>query len=293
MFDDLAAYYYENVVTSFATYREMSKDGLAGHSRDLREALSAANALFHLREHLPSGGLSRGQTESLCFDYALLGDVVNASKHRALTGNTPHGAPLVNDASCLSEEIAIIEYEDNEGVYRYSAKTVVVKLTNGEERNLLEVLTNVINFWEQHLTLIGVLEEPRVFEFIDPIRPRTRSECEENQLNFELTQGQRFRQSMRLLRFNDDTGNAEPIDLSGSKLTFNIYRPKYDIDISLRHDATGREINKTITLSEEDSMELSSLTSEEEKQNFLSGLPQAQEALKELAIQARLEEEKD
>ena len=288
MFDDLAAYYHENVVSSYVAYREISKDGVAGRSRDLREALSAANALFHLREHLPAGGPSRRQIENLCFDYALLGDVVNASKHKSLTSNTPHGSPLVNDAASLSEQILLIEYEDDTGDYRYSAKAVAVKLNNGTERNLLEVLTNVINFWEQHMTSLGILEESRTFKYDDPIRSRTRSECEENQLDFELVQGHRFRQSMRMLRFNNETGQAEPIDLTGSKLSFNIYRPKFHIAISLKHEVSGKEFKKTITLSEDDSIELSRLSSDAEKQAFVNNLPEAQDALCQLAIQAGL-----
>lgn len=96
MFDDIAAYYHEAVVAAFVEYRDTSKNGLAGRSRDLRGALAAASALFHLREHLPSPiALSRAAVERLCPDYALLGDVVNASKHKSLLNNTPHGAPLV------------------------------------------------------------------------------------------------------------------------------------------------------------------------------------------------------
>lgn len=148
MFDNLTPYYHENVVSSYMAYRDINKDSAAGCSRDLREALTAANALFHLREHLPNGTLSRRQAEDLCSDYALLGDVVNASKHKSLTGNTPHGAPLVNDTASLGEQILLIEYEDDDGIYRYKEKTVVVNLVDGTKRNLFEVLTNVLNFWE-------------------------------------------------------------------------------------------------------------------------------------------------
>jgi hypothetical protein len=128
MFDDLAAYYHENVVASFAEYRDICNDGIAGRSRDLRAALNAASALFHLREHLPGTPLSRADVERFCPDYALLGDVVNASKHKALNGNTPHGAPLVADAENLAEQIASIEYEDEAGTYLYVQKSVGGKI---------------------------------------------------------------------------------------------------------------------------------------------------------------------
>ena len=174
MFDDLTAYYQENVVSSYIEYRDICNDGVAGRSRDLRAALTAASALFHLREHLPTGSLSRAAVERLCPDYALLGDVVNASKHKAPNSMTPHGAPLITDAEKLGEQLIFIEYEDEAGAYRYVQKTVVVKLTDGSERDLLEILTNVINFWEGHMLTLGVLSTARVFVHDADIRYRTR-----------------------------------------------------------------------------------------------------------------------
>ncbi len=116
---------------------------LQGAAGTLREAVVAATALFHLREHLPkSGALSRAEVEKQCADYALLGDVVNAAKHRSIAQTTPHGAPLVNDATSSVERLLMIDYEDADGNYRCAQKAVVVTLADGTERNLLEVLTN-------------------------------------------------------------------------------------------------------------------------------------------------------
>lgn len=288
MFDDLAAYYHENVVSSFIEYRDICNDGVAGRSRDLRAALNAASALFHVREHLPSGSLLRADVERLCPDYALLGDVVNASKHKALNSKTPHGAPLVVDAENLSERLVFIEYEDDAGPYRYVQKTVVVKLTDGSERNLIEILTSVINFWECQMVSLGVLSEARVFTHDTGIRYRSRSECETNRLNFELVQGLRFRQTMQLLRFNKATDRAEPIDLTGSNVRFRIYKPKYDIELSLTHDASGKTFKTEISLTEEESLILSRMSSDEERQAYVNGLPAAQAALEKLAVEAGL-----
>ncbi len=287
MFDDLAAYYHENVVSAFVDYRDTSKDGLAGRSRDLRSALIAATALFHLREHLPKTvALTRAEVERLCPDYALLGDVVNAAKHKSVTQNTPHGAPLVDNATNLGEQLVFIEYEDDAGTYQYIQKTVVAKLADGTERNLLEVLTNVINFWELHLQSLGVLSTARTFAYDGDIRARSRAECEANRLDFEVVQGQRFLQSMRLLRFNSKTGKAEPIDLTGSKVSFRIYRPQFNIELSLTHDASGKEFKKTITLTEDESAAFSHLSNDAERQAYVSGLPSAKIALQQLAIEA-------
>jgi hypothetical protein len=288
MFDDLAAYYHENVVSSFVAYRDVSNDGVAGRSRDLRNALVAATALFHLREHLPVGGPSRADVERRCPDYALLGDLVNAAKHKSLTAKTPHGAPLVNDATDLVEQLAFIEYEDSAGTYRYVQKNVVVKLADGTERNLLEVLTNVVNFWEQHMLSVGVLLTARTFMHDSDVRARTRAECEENRLNFEVIQGQRFLQTMHLMRFNYKTGKADPIDLTGSKLNFRIHRPQFDIELSLTHDASGKAFKRTITLTEDENAMLSRMSNDAERENFVNGLPTAQAALQQLAVEAGL-----
>lgn len=287
MFDDFAAYYHENVVAAYVDYRDMSKDGLAGRSRDLRGALIAATVLFHLRDHLPKkAALTRAEVERLCPDYALLGDIVNAAKHKLVSNKTPHGAPLVDDATNLGEQLVLIDYEDDAGTYRYIQKTVVAKLANGLERNLLEVLTNVINYWELYLQSLGILKAARTFTYDNDIRARTRAECETNHLDFELVQGQRFHQTMRLLRFNINTGKTVPIDLTGSKLNFRIYRPKYDIDLTLTHDASGKEFKKTITLSEDESAVLSHMSNEAERQAYVNGLPAAQLALQQLSVEA-------
>jgi hypothetical protein len=289
MFDDLAAYYHENVVAAFIAYRETSKDGVAGRSRDLREAIIAATALFHLREHLPKPAApSRTEVERRCPDYALLGDVVNAAKHKSISQNTPHGAPLVSDAERLTEKLLVIEYEDAEGVYRCTQKTVVAKLADGTERNLLEVLTNVMNFWEGHLHSLGVLSKQRTFEFEPQVCYRTRAECEQIRLDFQLVQGHRFKQSMQLLRFDVSTGQARPIDITGSTLNFRIYKPRFDFDVSLRYEASGKEHTRTIVLSDEENEKLAGMATDEERQAFAANLPSAQAALRELAAEAGL-----
>lgn len=288
MFDDLAAYYHENVVASYVEYRDVCSNGVSGRSRDLRAALVAASALFHLREHLPGTPLSRADVERLCPDYALLGDVANASKHKAINGSTPHGAPLVTDAESLIERTALIEYKDDAGVYRFAQKSVMVRLSDGSERNLLDILTTVINFWEEHMCAAGVLSEARTFTHDSKIRYRSRAECETNQMNFEIVRGQRFHHNMQFLRFDNATGKAEPVDLTGYKAEWRIYKPKYDVTVSLTHDATGRAYKTEIPLTEEQSLALSRMSSNEERQAFVNNLPAAQAAFQQLAAEAGL-----
>src|SRR5262245_11609619 len=90
MFDDLATYFFENVVRSFEEYLDIKNSGRVGRSRDIRAAVNAAAPLYHLREHLPpSLALSHASVSNHCPDYSLLGDIVNASKHFLLTRGSP------------------------------------------------------------------------------------------------------------------------------------------------------------------------------------------------------------
>jgi hypothetical protein len=281
MFDDLAAYFYENVVTPFEEYLEVKSSGKAGRNRDARVALTAATSLYHLREHLPPlHALTRAEISSNhCADYSLLGDVVNAAKHRFVT----RGSPQISDAAQIEEQVVVTEYQDEQGPYRWVEKIVAVGLVDGSTRDLLEVLVNVMNFWQSYLHSIGVISNPRSYSVPQGAQPKSRADCAESRLDLEIVKGLRFKQSWRLQRYNYTTGKIEPVDLTGSEIRFRIYKPRFDVDLSLRNDVTGQEFSRTITLSDEDCEALSGFRTEEEKQAFVSSLPQAQEALRKLA----------
>jgi hypothetical protein len=287
MFDDLVSYYQENVVASFLIYRDTNNNGVAGKNRDLREALNATTALFHFREHLPRAP-TRKAIERLCSDYGLLADVANVSKHKSIDKETSHGAPYVSKATDLVETIDDIEYEDEIGTYRYVQKNVLVKLKKGSNRNLLEVLTNVINFWERYLHNLGILNEARTFNFDGYIRFRTRAECELNKLDFEMVQGHRFHQSLQFLRFNNQTGLADIVDFKGAKLELHLtpLNPQYNLVICLTNKNTGKEFKKIITLTKEENERYSLLSNNSERQNYLDNLSTAKIALKDIEIEA-------
>lgn len=287
MFDDLAAYFYENVVSSFEEYRQTKTSRKAGRSRDLRTAMIAASALFHLREHLPpSNAMSRTAVERLCADYGVLGDIVNAAKHSSISSDTPHGPPLVKTAAQLREEVVITEYRDDVGTYRFIEKAVIAQLTDGSCRVVLEVLTNVMNFWQAHLNALGVVAKARTYPLEASNQPMSRAECESNRMDFEIIAGVRFASKIRMQRYNYETGTVEPVDLTGCQAEFKVYRPQYNVDISLVHAESGSVLKKTVTLSEEESMVVASMQTDAERHAYVANLPCGQAALKELASDA-------
>jgi hypothetical protein len=269
MFDDLAAFFHENVVTAFTDYAKTKKEEPHGRSRDLRAAITAATALYHLREHVPTKfRKSREQIAKLCPDYDLLGDIVNAAKHRELK----KGTPQINSAEDVFELTVVTRYEDDQGEYSDTNKLVVVKLKDGSERDVSEVLTNVINFWGQELTKHQVL--PRFKPFPLPVppgsRPLTRADAKQR-LDQEIIRGVRFKHMLRLQKYNSTTGKSEPIDLTGSQVHYRIYKPAYSIDIELTGPA-GEKVKTAFDLTDEQSMKWHEIETDEERRAFVQAL---------------------
>lgn len=258
MFDDLHAYFYENVRVAYREFKERLAEPRAGKSVDLRLAVAACEALFHLREHLPEAHtLSRRQAESRCPDLALVGDIANVSKHRTVTNLTPHGAPLVSSARQLQEMINLIHFEDAEGEYKCFSKQVVARLADGTFADVMRALTNVLNFWESYLAEIGVLKAASYHEYEDGLgyRPRPPNAAGPT---FDIVRGVRFHQTLQLMKFNPETGRAEAMPLpEGTRVSMRVRsRPRHKVDIALRRNTTGRELTRTITLTEDESEEL-------------------------------------
>ena len=78
------------------------------------------------------------------------------------------------------------------------------------------------------------------------------------------------------------------MDLKGSQLKFNLYKPGFELELTLKNESLGKEFRKKITLTEKESVELGRLHTEQEKQAYLEHLPSAHQALGELATEAGL-----
>lgn len=114
MYDDLKSYFVENILMLLKEYLKIKKSLKFATSNDLRTAINLSSALFHFREHFPSESKkSRREIGDNCSDYNLLGDVVNASKHKTIDNNNP----IVSDAKNIYEEIVSTKYvEDRKSV---------------------------------------------------------------------------------------------------------------------------------------------------------------------------------
>lgn len=288
MFDDLAAYFHENIVASYMAYREIRDNESYGGSRDMRAAVVAATALYHLREHIPQPQRkTRNAIANECPDYDVLGDVVNAAKHRELD----RGRPKLKSAEDIYELTVITQYEDADGTYPDAQKVVMVKFLDGTERDILECLTNVINYWGNEFVRFGFRESFKPFQIPPSPGERFVARDEAKRLGTEITRGIRFKQTLKLLKFDPSTGKSEPIDLTGSDLKYRIYKPSYVVDLHLSHPVTGKEYTFELKLDDDQSLEWHSLQTDSKREEFASRLAQERHDEIKALLAAKIEED--
>jgi hypothetical protein len=264
MYDDLAAYFHENVVPSYLEFVDSINDGSSGVSEHLRAAINAATVLYHVREHLPQAHQeSRQEVANACPDYDLVADIVNVSKHSHLT----RGNPQIAKAEDVQELTILTKYIDEAGEYFGTEHAVVANLVDGSSRNVGEILASVINYWDSQFHSLGVINNRTSFTYNRPAHPLTREEVEGQKNDLKMIQGVRFKQTMLLQEYNYETGLVSPIDLTGSQIEFNIYKPpKHILAINLRHNETGNIISREVELTHDEYMKFEAIQSDEEKQ---------------------------
>jgi hypothetical protein len=226
----------------------------------------------------------------LCPDYDLLGDIVNLSKHKTLTKGPP---PKILSLEDVEEQVLFTEYQDAAGAYTHAAKRITLKLVDGSKRDLFEVITNVVNFWLDELHTIGVRK--RSPHYALPAQPQhpSRADCAAG-FTLEMVR-LAFSQAFVLQRFNYATGLIEPIDLTGAKVNFRMYKPSKasELDLTLTHDHSGRSAFRSILISEAESHALNNLETPEQQHDFLAGLPSVQRALGELSQEIRQRDQEE
>lgn len=273
MFDDLKAQFFEGIIKPYQEYVKIRKNPESGLSKDLRYAIDVATALFHFREHFPPHNRkTKSQLVQTCPDYDLLGDIVNASKHGVLDPKRKKTPTLIVSAHDIYEEVRITEYKDQQGMYRSLEKEIVVDLKDGSHRDLYHIITNVVNMWIDELYEIGIISDNQKFSISNKDIPPRMSENESSTLNLHMLQGVRFKQRMRIQKYNYQTGQIEPVDLSGCNAKMRVYTPKYSVDVELKDERTGDIVKKIINLTEEQSQKFFHLTNKTEQEAFLAKL---------------------
>jgi hypothetical protein len=280
---DIAAYFYEQVVTPYKEFIKCRNSPEIGGGRDLRAALNAAEAIYHFREQL--GDAFRPRYEDItaeCPDYALTRDVADIAKHRELDRRSAQ----LRAADAIQEMLVTTIYEDALGEYYNSVKEFKLRLINGTSRDLSEVLTNSFNFWCRHLDAQHVTPKFSEFTMPNTVKPLPRVKCQ-SIANITITKGLKFGPAVfQLQRYNYSTGQVHPMNLTGYKPILRVFKPKHEVDLVLQNKSTGEKLTRTIALNPDQSKEFDALKSGEERQKYLSKIPQVMAALASLAREA-------
>lgn len=258
MFDDLKAYFVENILVLYKHYLNVRRSQNLASSNDLRAAINLSIALYHLREHMPlTLRKKRDEYTKLCNDYSLIGDIVNASKHGTLT----QGTPQIKDARNIYEIVVSTEYKDAKGEYYHVQKCVFVKLDKGIERDLHEIIINVLNMWISELNTSKILTNYPLQNINSKRIPRRTKKS--GILNLHAIQNLRFGPKFKLQKYNYEKKQIEPVDLTGASITMNIYKPLYKICMSAQKD--DKKFNLEIEVDENQIKEYKNLKTNEDR----------------------------
>ena len=249
MFSNTRDHFIQNVYPSYRAFLEKRDTGEIGVNDLVRLGTQAATALFHMREHLPNP-VRNSELENVCPDYKLIGNVTNASKHNVIDKHDPK----LSDASQIFEAGVITSYRDEQGEYRSALPEVFLRLDDGSERRLSEVLFNVMVMWCNKLRTLEVVDAqfPDLPEVDGHV---SREEAARRGMPLRMIQGEEFKTQFRLRRFDYATNRSEPVDLTGATVQFRVYAAPKEVplDIVMREGDAPTEFK--VPLTEEQGLE--------------------------------------
>ena len=271
MFDDLAAYFYENLAGSYMAYLNVRNNESYGMSKDVQAGLNAATALYHAREHL-SEKKKRSHIAAECPDYDLLGDVVNVSKHRTIGDNNPQ----ITRAEQITETIVSTQYEDEDGWYSDIRKEVIVELNDGTKRRLVDMLTEVMNYWGDEFVRLGILENYRPFPSVPyPGNQFVSRKDAKRGMDAEAMQGVRFQQVIMLQEYNMQLGKAEPIPAKDiTDVTFTVWKPACSFGLKVTLESE-KKYDFEFDMTDDEALEWTKLRTDDERQDMRKQLIQS------------------
>ncbi|HZJ90257.1 MAG TPA: hypothetical protein VFC89_01175 [Oscillospiraceae bacterium] len=293
MFNSVRKYVFENLFPSYNDYfNYRNNNGAYGQHQLLRKGIVCATSLYHLREHITlPNPITRSAWEHLCADYALLGDVVNVSKHKHITNHTPQ----ISDSKQLDECIYSVIFEDEKGEYYFNWMEVLVSLNNGQTKELSGVLYNVMNMVLDELKNLGIMEtnNPQNWPWDMPI---SRGFAKTKSIPIEIIRGEDYQFMFKVFKYNYQSCELELDDCLDSKLIFTVRELPKSIPIDINMPAKNICIPFDVPLTEEQRVIYFEMEHDEERQDYCNKLiadsPEIQNSINTCIREFRNKEEK-
>lgn len=276
MFDGIVNTFVEGVVADFDAYEKQRANKESGESVDLRLAMQSCSSLYHFREHLKAQ-LSIDEYITIPA-YIMIRDCSNIYKHGKI--DNPGKPPaMITTPDQIEECVINTEYQDEKGSYRVAEKEILLK-HNGKTYILYDLMAEVMIMWWRKMISLNYFQNIPATLIKKKELPKRENEGESALLNFTIRQGSRFKQTLRLMKYNYDKQIAEPVDLTNYSAVMNSYKPKtYIIDFTFsRPDMES--VKFSIELQYAEYQQLKLLNTNIAKQEFLLELAVAKGHLK-------------
>lgn len=167
--EQLAKRYYQFLEGPYVNYYNLRSKNRTGHEK--AAAMAAAKDIYHFREWLPTPLNDFNTVIAACPDYGLLGDVTVVDKHFEQNKKNKYREPLLKSKDDIQEVDIVTWYNDAHGSYHNQQQAVLLRLQagpmTGYRRDILSVLTNVINYWIDVLHENGMIRDNQHFPFVE------------------------------------------------------------------------------------------------------------------------------
>ncbi|NID08929.1 hypothetical protein [Fibrivirga algicola] len=174
---DITTRFKLKINTLYNEYLALRSSSILELRKDLFKSEEFAIACYHFGESLAMYFYNRdsSSTDSKayvdnfikeikvnCFEFALLEDIANVSKHDTLSQKKSYRA--ASSITQMNEVIYYITFKDELGEYSHIEKGVSVILNDGSTKDVLDIMTSVMNMWYKLLYKHNLIRNIRVYE---------------------------------------------------------------------------------------------------------------------------------
>ncbi|SFD72323.1 hypothetical protein [Spirosoma endophyticum] len=259
MFESILSQFLLDVIPAYKEYISINNNAILDNGADIRKGLEASVSLYHFGEHYAQclnqdfKKVVKPRLVNLCTDYSLLGNVADVRKHRFLDRQNPKFL----SANSMIEKYIITKYNDESGEYQDTEKSIEITLIDGVKRQLMDVLTNVMNMWYAELYNENIIKKIEYHSnYVYGVRQKKNRNAVKD-VELHQTSGLGLNMQMVFQVYDNNTSKIVPLTTGERMLRFGY------ID-----NDTGLHAETDLPFIETEYIELQQLGSEQERLEY-------------------------